>query len=128
MWFTRATKTQEISKMKKMTKQRVFWAASVIAAISVAVPAGASAATKAPEKCRTFNTGRTTCTYSSGSGTDYWFSTNPRTGYSSNGYRWSDDNSSFGSYNYTYGSGKSGTRSYYGSKGGKTCWDPWNGC
>ncbi|MEI6095737.1 MAG: hypothetical protein WCR08_09845 [Gammaproteobacteria bacterium] len=63
--------------------------------------------------CSTFSSGRTTCSYSSGGGTS-WSSSNPNSGYTSNGYRYNSGTSSYGSYDWSKGS-KSGTRSFSSS-------------
>jgi hypothetical protein len=63
------------------------------------------------ESCRSFNTGRTTCSYRVGGGGTVWNSYNSDTGYSSNGYRNNSGGSSYGSYDWNNGR-KSGTRSY----------------
>jgi hypothetical protein len=92
-----------------------------IAIMTLALPLGSQVGAKAPEKCRTFSSGRTTCSYSNGSGGTSWNSYNPNSGYSSYGYRQSSGGSKWGSYNYTMPSGRSGSRSYHS-------WDDCWGC
>ena len=71
----------------------------------------APASAQKVEGCRSYSTGRTTCSYSTGGGGTTWNSYNPYSGYSSNGYRNKSGGSSYGSYDWNNGR-KSGTRSY----------------
>jgi hypothetical protein len=92
-------------------------AASVaaIAALICAVPlTGVSDAGAATANCRSFSSGRTTCTYGSGGYSNY-YSYNPRSGYRSNGYRYSTPGSSWGSRSYSTPR-SSGNRSYTSSR------------
>jgi len=103
----------------KTTNLRKALIAGVIGIASFAIPLGAHANAKAPESCRTFSSGRTTCSYSNGSGGTSWNSYNPNSGYSSSGFRQRSGGSSWGSYDYTRPSGRSGSRSY---SSWSNCW------
>lgn len=105
--------------INKATNLRKALVAGVIGIASFAIPLGTQANAKAPESCRTFSSGRTTCSYSNGSGGTSWNSYNPSSGYSSGGYRQRSGGSSWGSYNYTLPSGRSGSRS---SSSWNNCW------
>jgi len=98
--------------VNKATNLRKALVVSVIGIASFAIPLGAQANAKALESCRTFRSGRTTCSYSNGSGGTSWNSYNPYSGYSSSGFRQRSGGSSWGSYDYTLPSGRSGSRSY----------------
>ena len=93
--------------------------ASAVAALSFALPLASQVSAKTPENCRTFSSGRTTCSFSNGSGGTSWNSYNPNTGYSSGGFRQKSGSSSWGSYDYTLPSGRSGSRSY---NNWSNCW------
>jgi hypothetical protein len=110
------TERTSIMNTKNIKKALV---AGAIGVISFAMPIAAQVSAKAPESCRSFSSGRTTCSYSNGSGGTSWSSYNPYSGYSSYGYRQSSGGSSWGSYNYTLPSGRSGSRSY---NNWSNCW------
>ena len=65
---------------------------------------------KSPEGCRSYSSGRTTCSQSDNGITSYQ-SYNPYSGYSSNGWRSSSGSSSYGYNNYSTPS-SNGWRSY----------------
>lgn len=102
----------------KINATRKALIAGAITIMSFALPLGSQVGAKAPENCRSFSSGRTTCSYSNGSGGTSWSSYNSNTGYSSYGYRQRNGGSSWGSYDYTMPSGRSGSRSY----------SSWNNC
>ena len=101
----------------KTNNTRKALIAGAVAVMSLALPMGVQANAKAPEGCRSFSTGRTTCSYSNGLGGTSWNSYNPNSGYSSNGFRQKSGGSSWGSYDFTMPSGRTGTRSYSSSGG-----------
>lgn len=107
------------TKIKSIRKVLV---AGAIGIMSFALPIESQVGAKAPENCKTFSSGRTTCSYSNGSGGTSWNSYNPYSGYSSNGYRQRSGGSSWGSYDFSLPSGRTGTRSY-SSSGGGSSWD-----
>jgi len=95
-----------------LRKIAVIATATAVASLGLAIQPSTPASAAKVQNCRTYSTGRTTCTYNNGRGGTSWNSYNPYSGYSSHGYRHRSGNSSWGSYDYTYGSGRSGTRSY----------------
>ena len=96
----------------KLKKSALIAAATAIASLGLLVQSGSPVSAMKTEGCRTFSTGRTTCSYSNGLGGTSWNSYNPYSGYQSYGYRQRSGNSSWGTYNFSYGSGRSGSRSY----------------
>ena len=108
-----------------ITKKIIVLSAATLSSLLV-VPAVASASADRPSGCRTYSTGRITCTSSLGGGSYSYNSFNPSSGYSSYGYRSSVGSSSYGynsyssprSYGYSsynsYGLG-TGSRSTYSS-------------
>jgi hypothetical protein len=93
---------------KTLIKGAITTAAAGLLALGLGIsPASAQKA----EGCKSYSSGRTTCSYGNGSGGTSWNSYNPYSGYSSNGYRQNNGGSSYGSYEWSTPS-RSGSRSY----------------
>jgi hypothetical protein len=98
---------------RKQVKKSLFKGLLTSTAVGLfALSLGTSpASAQKVEGCKTFSTGRTTCSYSTGGGGTTWNSFNPDSGYSSYGYRNNSGGNSYGSYDWNNGR-RSGTRSY----------------